>query len=130
MAHFAELDENNVVLQVVVVDDIHESDGENWCRNFFGTGRWKQTSYNTQGGVHYSPNSNYATPDTGTEFRKNFAGIGYTYDPEKDAFIDYKSSSTWVLDEDTCQWIPPVPYPDDGLHYDWNYDTESWDVAG
>jgi len=127
MAHFAELDENNIVLRVVVVDDAHEADGESWCSAFFGTNSWKQTSFNTRGGVHYASNSD--TPDDGTAFRKNYAGIGYTYDPVRDAFIPPKVYPSFVFDEDSCTWVPPTPRPDDGSVYGWNEDTQSWEAA-
>ena len=120
MAHFAELDENNVALRVVVVDDAHESDGENWCREFFGTDNWKQTSYNTRGGVH---------SDNGIPLRKNYAGIGYIYSPTLDAFYSPQQFDSWSLDEDTCQWEAPIPHPDDGNKYIWNESTVSWDAA-
>jgi len=93
MAHFAELDENNIVLRVIRVYDAHEADGENWCHNFAG-GDWKQTSYNDR-------------------IRKNFAGIGYTWDVERDAFYAPQPYPSWSLDEDTCRWEAPVPYPED-----------------
>lgn len=119
MAHFAELNENNVVVRVIVVDDAHEADGENWCRKFFGSGNWKQTSYNTVGGVH---------SNGGVAFRKNYAGVGFTYDPASDAFIPLQPFNSWILDEDTFLWGPPVPYPDDGNIYSWNESTQSWDI--
>jgi len=123
MAHFAKLDENNIVLQVVVVNDLYEADGENWCKELFGTDSWKQTSYNTRGGVHYAANSN--SPDEGTALRKNYAGVGYSYNPTLDAFIPPQPFPSWLLDETTCQWEPPVPPPDSGIHT-WNEDTQSW----
>ena len=126
MAHFAKLDENNIVLQVVVINDLYEADGENWCKELFGTDSWKQTSYNTRGGVHYAANSN--TPDDGVPFRKNFAGIEYSYNPTLDAFIPPQPFSSWLLDESTCQWESPVPHPDDGGYHRWNESTVSWDA--
>ena len=125
MAHFAKLDENNSVLQVVVVNNLYEADGENWCKELFSsTNSWKQTSYNTRGGVHYTENSN--TPDGGTAIRKNYAGIGYSYNPTLDAFIPPPLFPSWLLDETTCQWESPVPAPDDGNMYGWNEDSVSW----
>tara|TARA_B100000524_G_scaffold296768_1_gene171242 strand:- start:112 stop:474 length:363 start_codon:yes stop_codon:yes gene_type:complete len=99
MAHFAELDSNNVVLRVIVVSNDNEADGENWCKNLFG-GDWKQTSYNNN-------------------IRKNYAAIGYTYDAAKDAFIPPQPFVSWTLDETTCQWKAPVDYPSDGKVYKW-----------
>ena len=80
---------------------------------------WKQTSYNTRAGVHKLG---------GTPFRKNYAGIGYTYDEAKDAFIPLKPFNSWTLNEDTCLWTSPVAYPDDGKIYSWNEDNQSWDL--
>jgi hypothetical protein len=116
MAHFAEIGLNNVVQQVIVVHNNElldengveqESKGQEFCRNLLG-GTWVQTSYNGS-------------------FRKNFAGSGYTYDSERDAFIPPKPYNSWVLDEETCQWQPPTPMPDDGQMYTWNEGTTSWD---
>jgi len=116
MAHFAELDNNNIVVRVIVVADENEADGENWCRNLLG-GFWKKTSYNTQAGVHLTG---------GTPFRKNYAGIGYSYDPTRDAFIPPKPFNSWVLNENTCVWDPPTPMPSDGKLYRWDEDTLAW----
>ena len=113
MAHFAEIDENNIVLRVIVVADEHEADGENWCNGFSG-GTWKQTSFNTVGNVH--------TLD-GTPFRKNYAGIGYTYDTTRDAFIPPKPYPSWALNETTCLWESPIDYPSDNKIYRWDEDV-------
>jgi len=108
MAHFAKVN-NGIVEQVSVAEqgfiDKHT------------TGTWLQTSYNTQGGVH----SNGEIP-----LRKNYAGVGYTYDSVRDAFIEPQPYPSWVLDEATCRYEAPVPYPTDGLVYDWNEDTTNW----
>jgi hypothetical protein len=106
MAHFAQLDENNRVLQVIVVADEHEANGEQWCHNFAG-GRWKQTSYNGR-------------------IRKNYAGIGHTYDESRDAFISPKPYSSWTLNEDTCQWQAPNPKPDTEYRYRWAEILSAW----
>ena len=115
MAHFAKLDENNIVTFVTVgrqEDDGKEAD---LCAR---TGDvYKQTSYNTHGGVHALG---------GTPLRKNYAGIGYTYDPVRDAFIPPKPYASWVLNETTCLWDAPVAYPDDGKRYSWDEATTSW----
>ncbi len=115
MAHFAKLDENNVVTFVTVgrqEDDGKEAD---LCAR---TGDvYKQTSYNTHGGVHALG---------GTPLRKNYAGIGYTYDAGRDAFIPPKPYASWVLNETTCLWDAPVAYPDDGKRYSWDEATTSW----
>ena len=119
MAHFAELTENNIVLRVVVVDDEHENDGENWCHNLLG-GNWKQTSYNTSGNRHSGEKS---------PFRKNYAGIGFQYDARLDGFIPSQSYPSWILDEEAGRWESPVPRPTDSAkHYiKWNEETLSWD---
>lgn len=114
MAHFAELDANNIVLRVVVVHNNElmdngvesEAKGIAFCQSLFG-GNWAQTSYNAT-------------------IRKNYAGIGYTYDAQRDAFIPPKPFASWLLNEDTCQWHAPVPYPTDGKRYSWDESTLSW----
>ena len=124
MAHFAEIDENNIVTRVIVVADEHEADGENWCNSFLG-GNWKQTSYNTKGGKHYAPSSD--EEDDGTPFRKNYAGVGFTYDATRDAFIAPQPYPSWTLNEDTCRHDCPVPYPDgDDERYVWDESIINW----
>ena len=121
MAHFAQIDDNNVVTQVIVVEQDVINTG------LFGDpAKWIQTSYNTRGGVHYGQDGN---PDGGVALRKNYAGIGYTYDAGRDAFIPPKPFPSWVLDEDTCWWTAPVaqPAPQEGIVYSWNEETQSWD---
>lgn len=122
MAHFAEVDENNIVLRVLVVDDSHESNGQDYLATTLGLGgTWLKTSYNTYGGIHKSG---------GTPFRKNYAGVGYKYDSVRDAFIPPKDEAleSWVLNEETCLWEPPIPMPTDGGRYLWNEATTSWDL--
>jgi hypothetical protein len=115
MAHYAELDENNIVLQVIVGVD-EPLDGEAIYQQ--ETGRvWKKTSYNTHGNQHLLG---------GTPFRKNYAGVGYTYDPDRDAFIPPKNYPSWTLDEETCNWFPPVPRPNDGNFYIWVEEARQW----
>lgn len=115
MAHFAQLDENNIVVQVIVgVDEPH--DGESIYAQTTGT-IWKKTSYNTVGGVHSLG---------GTPFRKNYAGIGFTYDAQRDAFIPPQQYPSWILNEQTCQWESPIPYPNDDKRYVWDESTTSW----
>lgn len=118
MAYFAQLDNNNIVLQVIAVNDKNTStedglENENigiaFCKNLFGEGTfWRQTSYNDN-------------------FRKNYAGIGYSYNEILDGFIPPKPYPSWILNEDTCLWYPPVPYPTDENCYFWNEETLSWD---
>ena len=125
MAHFAELDETNKVLRVVVVSNDQLTDGTGgeselagiqFCHKLF-VGIWKQTSYKTIGGVH---------KEDGTPFRKNNASTGYDYDEDRDAFISPAPYDSWVLNEDTCMWDPPVPMPDDGKLYKWDEDIVNW----
>ena len=120
MAHFAEIDENNIVTRVLVVGDDQENRGQEFLANDLGLGgTWKKTSYNTVGGVH----SNGGTP-----FRKNYAGIGFTFDEARDAFIPPKPFNSWNLNEDTCLWEAPIPMPvEEGKFFTWNEDTTSWD---
>ena len=121
MAHFAKVS-GGTVIQVIVAEP-----------EFFNTfvdtspGEWIQTSYNTRGGVHYNPNTNTPSEDQTKALRKNYAGIGYTYDRERDAFIPPKPFNSWNLNETSCLWEPPTPYPDDGERYTWNETTTSWD---
>lgn len=112
MSHFAQIDENNIVTQVIVIEQDVVDTG------LFGDpASWIQTSYNTSGGVHLLG---------GTPLRKNYAGIGYTYDSTRDAFIPPKPYNSWVLNEDTCLWEAPTPMPNDGKIYNWDEATTSW----
>jgi hypothetical protein len=127
MSHFAKLDENNVVVFVTV--GRQEDDGleeELIAR----TGDvYRQTSYNTLGGVHYSTDeqgNRVPSDDQSKAFRKNYAGIGFTYDGERDAFIPPQPFESWVLNEDTCLWGAPEPYPTDGESYVWDEETQEW----
>jgi len=115
MAHFAKLDANNVVIFVTVGRD--EDNGKEDELSARTGDVYKQTSYNTNGGVHALG---------GTPFRKNYAGLGYTYDAGRDAFIPPKPYASWVLNETTCLWDAPVAYPDDGKRYSWDEATTSW----
>ena len=117
MAHYAFLDTNNIVTEVIVGIDEGEQgiDWEQHYGNFRGQ-TCKRTSYNTQGGVHTGG---------GTPYRKNYAGIGYIYDGTRDAFIPPKPYPSWLLDEITCLWVPPVPMPDGGL-YSWDEAAGEW----
>ena len=120
MAHYAFLDTNNIVTEVIVGKNEGEdnTDWEVHYGNFRGQ-VCKRTSYNTSGGIHSSG---------GIPYRKNYAGIGYTYDEQRDAFIPQKPYASFILNEDTCLWEPPVPYPTDGEQYTWNEETISWDL--
>ena len=118
MAHFAQLDDQNTVLQVIVVHNNElmdngvesEAKGIAFCQSLFPNTRWAQTSYNGN-------------------IRKNYAGVGFLYDPIRDAFIPPKPYPSWVLDEATCRWEAPVPYPTDGERYTWDEATQTWVAA-
>ena len=118
MAHYAFLDTNNIVTEVIVGIDEGEQ-GINWEQHYgaFRGQTCKRTSYNTSGGVHVSG---------GTPYRMNYAGIGYSYDATRDAFIPPQPYPSWLLNEDTCLWQAPVPYPDDGERYAWDEDQQQW----
>lgn len=118
MAHFAEIGVDNTVIRVIVVNNAElldgngaeqESLGADFCRDLFG-GTWVQTSYNGN-------------------FRKNFANQGYTYDSSRNAFIPPKPFASWTLDEATCRWEAPIPYPDDGQEYSWDEASGTWNVS-
>jgi hypothetical protein len=129
MASFAKIGLNGKVIEVqsVVNEVIHdangieqESIGIDFLTKLTGYPIWKQTSYNTHGGVH---------DNGGTPLRKNHAGIGYTYDEDRDAFIAPKPFKSWILNEDTCLWNAPVAYPQDDNRYTWNESTLTWDIV-
>lgn len=121
MAHFAQLDGNSTIVRVIVVSNdvlqdlpfpASEPLGVAFCQSLFGSGSiWKQTSYNNK-------------------FRKNYAGIGFTYDPILDAFISPKPYPSWSLNTTTCKWDAPIPYPNDGNIYEWDEATLSWVLVG
>lgn len=124
MAHFAKLDENNVVIFVTVGRD--EDNGKEAELTARTGDVYKQTSYNTRGGVHYDQNTGEPSADQSKAFRKNYAGLGYTYDEARDAFIPPTPFASWVLNETTCLWDAPVSMPTDGKRYTWNEETTSW----
>jgi hypothetical protein len=124
MSHFAKLDENNMVVFVTV--GRQEDNGKEAELSARTGDVYKQTSYNTHGGVHYDPNTNHPSADQSKAMRKNYAGIGYTYDPVLDAFIPPKPFPSWVLNEQTCLWESPTPMPQDGKMYVWDENTQSW----
>ena len=112
MSHFAKIDENNTVIDIIVIEQDVVDTG------LFGDpGSWIQTSYNTSGGVH---------TQGGTPLRKNYAGIGYTYDVTRDAFIPPKPFNSWTLNEDACVYEAPIPMPNDEKMYIWDEETTSW----
>jgi hypothetical protein len=125
MAHFAKLDENNIVVFVTVGRE--EDDGKEAELTERAGDVYKQTSYNTRGGVHYNPETNEPSEDQSKAFRKNYAGLGFTYDAQRDAFIPPKPYESWVLDEQTCLWNSPIPHPTDGEEYIWNEILSNWE---
>ena len=116
MAHYAYVDGRNIVTQVVVGKNEDEPlpEGVSSWEEYYGAIR---CSYNTYGGVHL---------DGGTLFRKNYPGIGFSYDADRDAFIPPQPYTSWVLNEDTCLWEAPVPYPEDGNMYAWDEEAGEW----
>jgi len=106
MSHFAEIDEDNYVVRVLVGDNNMPNEGYDWFVETFG-GRWVQTSYNSN-------------------FRKNFAGTGFTYNEELDAFIPPRPHLGWLLNQETCKWEAPIEYPSDGLDYFWDEESSNW----
>jgi hypothetical protein len=118
MSHFARIDENNIVQQVLVIEQ-EEIDTGNWG----DPSKWIQTSYNTYGGIHYGQDRQ---PDGGVPVRKNYAGIGFTYDPTRDAFIPPKPFDSWTLNEETCLWECSIEYPQDGKFYIWEEALQEW----
>lgn len=129
MASFAKIGLNNKVIEVLsLVNDVlkdsngieQEAIGIDFLTKLTGYPVWKQTSYNTHGGVH---------DNGGTPLRKNHAGIGYTYDEDRDAFIPPKPFNSWILNEDTCLWNAPVAYPQDDNRYIWNESTLTWNIV-
>lgn len=121
MGHYAFLDGNNVVTEVIVGKDEGE-DGIDWEQHYgnFRGQKCKRTSYNTIGGVHIKG---------GIPFRKNYAGIGYVYDEQRDAFTPPKPFDSWILNEDTCLWEAPVDMPDDNKVYTWNEEIQNWEAV-
>lgn len=118
MAHYAYINEENIVTQVIVGKD--EADTTHNWEEYYGNFKGmlcKRTSYNTRGGEHI-----YG----GTPFRKNYAGIGFTWDENRDAFIPPQPFPSWILNEKTCLWDSPIPYPEDGNHYTWNEEEQKW----
>jgi hypothetical protein len=129
MAYFAKLGTGNIVEQVISINNSVITDnngieqeqlGIDFINNLYNTNdNWKQTSYNTNGGIHSLG---------GVPFRKNYAGIGYIYDSNRNAFIPQKPFNSWVLNESSCQWEAPIARPQDDNNYKWNESTLTWDV--
>ena len=129
MAHYAKV-KNNIVTQVIVAE-------AEFFETFVDTepGKWVQTSYNTRGGVHYEPNSHTPSSDQSKALRKNYAGIGFVYDSDKDAFYESQPFASWTLNNTTCIWEPPNAKPDDDNSYVWDEsayqadNTKGWVVV-
>jgi hypothetical protein len=130
MAHFALIDDNNIVINVVVVGDEYESFGEKFLHEIGLAGRWVQTSYNTFGGVHYDPITRTPSENQNKALRKNYAGIGYKYDETLDAFVPPKpfGFDSFVLNSQSCLWEPPVPEPEpkEGGRWFWAELEQEW----
>jgi hypothetical protein len=127
MAYFAKLGTGNIIETIISINNSVITDangieqeqlGIDFINKLYNTNDiWKQTSYNTNGGIHNNG---------GTPFRKNYAGIGYTYDETRNAFISPKPYNSWILNESTCRWEAPIAYPNDGQLYTWNEETQNW----
>jgi hypothetical protein len=130
MAHYAIINNKNLVTSVITGRGENEvvlgvTDWEAYYSNVLD-GVAVRTSYNTLGGVHYNPETGEPSADQSKAFRFNYAGIGFTYDEERDAFISPKRYESWVLDEATCLWEAPVAYPEDGNVYTWDEELQEW----
>ena len=137
MAHYAKIGINSKVLSVEVVADADTYNADNqedetvgiqFLERIHGWPLWKKCSYNTRGGKHYDADGNEST-DQSKAFRKNYPGIGHTWDEDRDAFYAPKPFNSWILNETTCLWEAPVAMPDDGQEYFWNEDITNWEVV-
>ena len=126
MGHYAKIVDNKVVKVIVATQDFIENynDGEPELNLYPSS--WVKTSYNTRGGVHYEPNTNTPSENQSKSLRKNYAGVGFIYNAELDAFYAPQPYPSWNLNEVTCLWEPPVEYPNDGRIYTWGETTTSW----
>ena len=120
MGHFCKVVDGKVSQVIVAEPEFFTT----WVDS--SPGEWIQTSYNTKGGKHYLPDGVTLSQTQGKALRKNFAGIGFSYDRERDAFIPPKPFASWILDEETCWWLPPTPCPIDGRRYYWNEEWKTW----
>ena len=122
MSHFAKV-ENGIVTSVIVAEQEFINSGVVGDPSL-----WIQTSYNTRGGIHYQPNSNIPSEDQSKSLRKNYAGIGFQYDQQRNAFIPPKPIEfpSFILNEEKCLWEAPIPYPNDGKLYNWNEQNQTW----
>jgi hypothetical protein len=136
MANFAKLDTENNVLAIIIVNnsdiiDLNGSESEEigiqFLKKITGWPLWKQTSFNTRGGKYFNPD-NTLSSDQSKAFRKNYARIESIYDENRNAFIPRKPHNSWILNEDTCLWESPIPFPQDNNLYSWNEENKSWDL--
>ena len=123
MGHYAKVIDGKVTRVIVAKADFFETFVDDT------PGDWIKTSYNTRGGIHYEPNSDTPSADQSKALRKNYAGEGYTYDQERDAFIAPQPYESWTLNEETCLWDSPVPYPTDGQYYVWDESNQQWNLT-
>ena len=137
MAYFAKIGTGNIIEQVISIHNNEllengiesEEKGITFCKFLYGQDtNWKKTSYNTKGGKHYLPDNLGLSNTQEKAFRKNYAVIGGIYDESRDAFIAPKPFNSWILNEETCLYDPPIPYPEDEQKYSWNETTLSWDL--
>ena len=124
MANYAQINFDNIVTQVITLDN-SVSNGSDFLNNLFG-GTLVQTSYNTYGGVHYTPNSSHQIPDGEPQLGYNYAGIGYNYDPVANSFYCQQPFPSWILNTQTYLWEAPIPYPTTGGPYYWDEQSQSW----
>ena len=120
MAHYVKVVDGLVVNGIVAEPEFFDTIVDS------SPGEWIQTSYNTRGGVHYNPETGEPSEDQTKALRKNYAGVGYTYDSQRDAFIPPKPYNSWTLNDTSCLWEAPAPYPTDGAMYHWDEDTTNW----
>ena len=124
MSHFAKLNSENIVIEVTVGSQSDDGKEKELSERTGDT--YKQTSYNTRGGVHYDPVTNQPSLDQSKAFRKNYAGIGYIYDYELNAFYSPQPYPSWSLNKQSCLWESPIPMPQDGLAYEWDEENQTW----
>jgi hypothetical protein len=120
MGHYAKVLNGKVTNVIVAEEDFFDSFVDS------SPGDWIKTSYNTKGGVHCDPHTGEPSADQSKALRKNYAGIGFSYDKERDAFIPPKRFASWTLNEESCLWESPVPYPNDGNNYMWDEANQQW----
>lgn len=128
MGHYAKIINGKVVKVIVATYDFIQNYKDDEPEFIDYPSKWVKTSYNTRGGIHYQPNTDIPSEDQSKSLRKNYAGIGFTYDEVRDAFIPLKPFDSWVLNETSCLWEAPVAYPEDGGLYRWDEETQTWNL--